>query len=155
MPQSWHLCSHYCLRRHIQKNAADYSIFVAGPFLSLRSPLGATPALLDKEASAQRAPSSSSGGSQPAPEVAQRSYQRYARSRQDLLRASSKLRLQTRAVDFSRVWCDSGMRGASREGMSLWRPNPPPGYVALSALSHIFSVCWSAVYDVLEGFLKL
>lgn len=69
------------------------------------------------------------------PNLTRESYQEFTKTRRELLQTTSKLRLQSRAVDFRRVWWDRGMRGASREGMSLWRPSPPVGYIALGKLS--------------------
>ena len=63
-----------------------------------------------------------------------RSYQEFQRSRAKLLRSVSQRRAQSTAVDFRRVWWDKDRRGASRTGMSIWRPLPPTGYISLGSL---------------------
>ena len=60
-----------------------------------------------------------------------RSYQEFQRSRAKLLRSVSQRRAQSTAVDFRRIWWDKDRRGASRTGMSIWRPLPPTGYISL------------------------
>ena len=107
---------------------------LTGPFLTLRSPLGMTPAMLDRELPAAAVPRPASGAEasprQP-PALTRRSYQQFSRTRRELLKTTSSQRLQSRAVDFRRVWWDKGLRNASKEGMSIWRPNPPAGYTPL------------------------
>jgi hypothetical protein len=46
-------------------------------------------------------------------------------------RQRSSKQLVSPAVDFRRIWSDRDSRGATREGISIWRPNPPPGYCSL------------------------
>ena len=113
----------------------------SGPLLDLRSPLGVTPLLLDKEPILQspRASKSAQQAPKARPELARRSYDQFSTTRRSLLRSTSKRRLQAQAVDFRRIWWDKGARSPCREGMSLWRPNPPPGYVALGELSISFT----------------
>lgn len=105
----------------------------AGPFLTLRSPLGVTPAMLNRDTQLPAAKPVSKPALTPRekPNLTRRSYQRFAITRKDVLRATSSLRLQSRAVDFRLVWWDKELQNPSREGMSLWRASPPAGYVAL------------------------
>ena len=48
-----------------------------------------------------------------------------------MARQRSSKQLVSPAVDFQRIWSDRDARGATREGISIWRPNPPPGYCSL------------------------
>lgn len=42
--------------------------------------------------------------------------------------------MQVSSVDFRRIWMDRSTRDPTREGISLWRPVPPPGYFAVGVL---------------------
>lgn len=37
-------------------------------------------------------------------------------------------------MDFRRIWLDKSTKEPTREGISLWRPVPPPGYFAVGGL---------------------
>ena len=58
-------------------------------------------------------------------------YRRFVRERATMARQRSSTQLVSPAVDFQRIWSDRDARGATREGISIWRPNPPPGYCSL------------------------
>ena len=58
-------------------------------------------------------------------------YRRFVRERATMARQRSSKQLMSPAVDFQRIWSDRDARGATREGISIWRPNPPPGYCSL------------------------
>jgi len=58
-------------------------------------------------------------------------YRRFVRERASMARQRSSKQLVSPAVDFQRIWSDRDARGATREGISIWRPNPPPGYCSL------------------------
>ena len=58
-------------------------------------------------------------------------YRRFVRERAVIQRNQSSKQLVSPAVDFQRIWSDRDSRGATREGISIWRPNPPPGYCSL------------------------
>ena len=128
---------------------------LTGPFLTLRSPLGMTPAMLDRElpAPAVSRPAGRAVASprQP-PALTRRSYQQFSRTRKELLKTTSSQRLQSRAVDFRRVWWDKGLRNASKEGMSIWRPNPPAGYTPLGERNPI--VCPSPTVVTLRPLVR-
>jgi len=102
---------------------------LVGPYLTLRSPLGITPAMLQKEPQAPKATNATSPSLPP--QLSSRSYKRFSKTHKDLMKASSKARLQSRAVEFRRVWWDRDVKSSTRLGMSIWRPLAPPGYVAL------------------------
>ena len=58
-------------------------------------------------------------------------YRRFVRERATMARNRSTKQLVSPAVDFQRIWSDRDARGATREGISIWRPNPPPSYCSL------------------------
>ncbi len=78
-----------------------------------------------------------------------RSYEAFASQRAAALKTATRRRLQAAAVDFRRVWWDKGARQASRAGMSLWRPVPPTGYVALGGgrLRHTAALSTCRIFD--------
>ncbi|KAK9819963.1 hypothetical protein WJX72_004515 [[Myrmecia] bisecta] len=114
-----------------------------GPFLDLRSPLGVTPAALSAAAKTKAAAPTPAAARLPSisePLLSPRSqankdsldrYQEYDATRKQLLRSQSARQLRSTTCDFRRMWWDKGMRNASGKGASIWRPVPPPGYVAL------------------------
>lgn len=102
----------------------------AGPFLNVRSSLGVTPAMLDKEP-VSPPPAQKSPVSRPRTHLTRKSYQQFSKTRKNLMQASSRVRLQSRAVEFRRIWWDKQAKAASRLGISIWRPSPPSGYMSL------------------------
>ena len=61
--------------------------------------------------------------------------QDFQAARDALVRTSSQRRQRAQAVNFKRVWWDRGTRSPTRTGLSIWRPVPPAGYVALGVQS--------------------
>lgn len=55
------------------------------------------------------------------------------KDRATLRRATSSKQLTASAVDFRRIWCDTGLRTPTVEGITIWRPVPPDGYCSLGA----------------------
>ena len=86
--------------------------------------------MLNKEPSSPK-PAKKAAVFKPKPQLARKSYQRFSKTRKDLMRASSRVRMQSRAVEFRRIWWDKSTKGATRLGMSVWRPSPPSGYTSL------------------------
>ena len=66
--------------------------------------------------------------------------QSFQTARDALMRSSTQRRQRAQAVDFRRVWWDRGARNATRTGLSIWRPVPPVGYVALGASMALLQV---------------
>ena len=89
--------------------------------------------MLTKEA-ASPTPSKHTPEPRPRPSLARKSYQKFSKTRKDLMRASSRVRMQSRAVEFRRIWWDKNSKGATRLGMSIWRPSPPSGYTSLGRI---------------------
>ena len=58
-------------------------------------------------------------------------YRRFVRERTTMRRVQSTKQFKTTAVDFRRIWCDKGLRSATNDGISIWRPVPPDGYCSL------------------------
>eukprot|EP00884_Botryococcus_braunii_P010315 jgi/Botrbrau1/19285/Bobra.0073s0028.1 len=77
-----------------------------------------------------------------------RSYRRFVDQRAHLLQRASHRRLRSSTADFRRVWWDKHARNPSRLGVSIWRPIPPPGYVALGD-------CVDSGYDPPQSVLVL
>ncbi|GLI59136.1 hypothetical protein VaNZ11_000961, partial [Volvox africanus] len=57
--------------------------------------------------------------------------QRYMRSRSALIRRAMSQAFQLPCVEFFKVWWDRHTPAPSANRLSIWRPNPPPGYVFL------------------------
>ncbi|GIL84681.1 hypothetical protein Vretifemale_13310, partial [Volvox reticuliferus] len=57
--------------------------------------------------------------------------QRYIRSRSALIRRAMSQAFQLPCVELSKVWWDKHTPAPSANRLSIWRPNPPPGYVFL------------------------
>lgn len=124
----------------------------AGPFLTLRSPVGMTAAMLDTvnssgaplEADSRRRKPAGDAGAKAS--LAKVSYTDFAKTRKDLSSRSRRMAEQNKAVDFSRIWWDKMSKKATRRGLSIWRPVAPPGYVPLGdslwALAKFFSCSW-------------
>ncbi len=87
--------------------------------------------MLNKEPSSPKPAKKAAAVFKPRPQLARKSYQRFSKTRKDLMRASSRVRMQSRAVEFRRIWWDKSTKGATRLGMSVWRPSPPSGYTSL------------------------
>ena len=99
------------------------------PF-DLRAPLGASPASLAAAAAARASSLDRARRLAPAPAAA---FSEFLEARRASLAAAARAGLRAAAADWRLVWWDAapGTRGASRAGVSLWRPRPPPGYCAL------------------------
>lgn len=64
-------------------------------------------------------------------------YHRFVEERARQLAGASRRGLRSSTADFRRLWWDKHARNPSRLGVSLWRPQPPPGYVALGAVPRV------------------
>lgn len=63
--------------------------------------------------------------------ISYKSYEEFQRSRAKLLKTATRRKMQSTAVDFQRLWWDKDSRQPSKNGLSLWRPRPAPGYISL------------------------
>lgn len=118
------------------QSTAEYIVAV-GPFMDLRMPLGLTPAALTVQQTKQQAQPPVVEAPVPAPNPGSAaiampdSYRSFCQTRKRLLNDQSQKRLRSTTVDFRRVWWDRQIRARNPDGISIWRPVPPQGYVSL------------------------